>query len=253
MKTIEVISLIYKSPPYLEHIIKEFEKDVHQVDGYNVTFRIVANDPENQVLDKIFAEDRLKKYYNIFISIYNDLSPEDYYLNRVYRCYNFAAETSFADILCFVNSDMVFTPNWLQNLIKYYNGSTIPCSRLIESGRLRSGTYGIEKNFGMTLKDLDINSFLEYAKTISVDTYKDGGLFMPCLLDRNTFIESGMYPEGNLYKNAQGNITVGTRDGDVIMSGDAYFFLRLRQLYGLRQITVFDSLVYHLQEGEKSE
>jgi hypothetical protein len=73
----------------------------------------------------------------------------------------------------------------------------------------------------------------------------DGGLFMPCVFEKEKFIESGMYPEGNIYDNGVGNL------GRFIASGDAYYFHHLMNKYGMRHITVFDSMVYHIQEGEK--
>lgn len=246
-KTVEVISLIYKSPKYLKHIIEEFTSDRNNVFEWDVHYKIVANDPTQQIIDSL--NEYAMAYPNISFNIYNDLKPKDYYINRVYRCYNHSAETSIADAICFVNSDMIFNKGWLNNLFKYYSNSTIPCSRLVESGRLRSGTYGIEKDFGKTVDELNREGFFEYAKSISIDTYKDGGLYMPFIINREQFIDSGMYPEGNIYEDNM----AGSMNGNVIASGDLAYFSRLRYLYGMRHVTVFDSIVYHVQEGEKQE
>jgi hypothetical protein len=69
---------------------------------------------------------------------------------------------------------------------------------------------------------------------------------MPCVLEKKRFLESGMYPEGNIYNNGIGNL------GNFVKSGDAYYFDDiLSSRYGMKHVTIFDSLVYHIQEGEK--
>ena len=71
---------------------------------------------------------------------------------------------------------------------------------------------------------------------------------MPCVFETQRFIESKMYPEGNIYHNGIGKL------GIMIKSGDAYYFQNiLENKYDMKHITVFDSLVYHIQEGEKDE
>jgi hypothetical protein len=65
-----------------------------------------------------------------------------------------------------------------------------------------------------------------------------GGLFMPCVLHRSTFLAVGGYPEGN----------VPSADGQVV-SGDALLFKKMQDA-GFQHVTCFDSLVYHMQEGE---
>jgi len=56
-----------------------------------------------------------------------------------------------------------------------------------------------------------------------------------------------MYPEGNIYTDG-----VGTLNG-FVQSGDDWYFRKLESTYGMRHVTVFDSLVYHIQEGEKDD
>jgi len=239
-KSIEVIALIFKSLDYLDLIYNELKSNKCKVDGWDVTVRIVANDATPEVIEKL-------KSLDIPYSIYNDPKPDDYYLNRVYRCWNHAGETSKADSICFVNSDMVFSDNWLSNLLKHHDGTNIPCSRLVESGKMLSGTHGISFNCGRNPKTIDYNTWADLVEGSSVNEVKDGGLFMPCVFETKRFIESGMYPEGNIYRDG-----VGTLNG-FVESGDAWYFKKLSKDYGMKHITVFDSLVYHIQEGEKDE
>jgi hypothetical protein len=239
-KSIELISLIYKSTEYLESIYNEMKSDFCKVDGWDVQTKIVANDANESVLNRL-------KELDINAAIYNDRQPEDFYLNRVYRCWNLAGMTSKCDAICFVNSDMCFSPNWLANLLKHHNGINIPCSRLVESGRMPSGQHAYSRNFGRRPKEFARELWLDFANKISIDKVEGGGLYMPVVFETERFIESGGYPEGNI---CQGG--VGAWKTPVIQSGDAWYFRKLEKKYGMRQITPFDSCTFHFQEGEKS-
>ena len=60
-----------------------------------------------------------------------------------------------------------------------------------------------------------------------------------------------MYPCGNIYHNGIGTFHSG---GQVKMAGDDFYFHRvLEPKYGMKHVTVFDSPVYHIIEGEKDE
>ena len=69
---------------------------------------------------------------------------------------------------------------------------------------------------------------------------------MPCIFNKEQFISSGMYPEGNIYNDG-----IGTCNGSVILTGDNYFFYEiLEKKFSMKHITVMDSIVYHIQVGE---
>ena len=61
---------------------------------------------------------------------------------------------------------MAFTPNWLEKLKESIDENKCVTSRLVERGVLRSGLYGIEKNFGNTPSDYNEEAFLEFSNTI---------------------------------------------------------------------------------------
>ena len=238
-RNIEVISLIFKSTDYLDLIYNEMISGKCDVDGWDVSFRIVANDATEEVIEKL-------KTLNIPYTIYNDSNPDDYYLNRVYRCWNYAGKTSKSDNICFVNSDMVFSKGWLTNLLKHHDGVNIPCSRLVESGKMLSGLHAVSYNCGRSPKDINHELWDNAISQLKQTFTLDGGLYMPCIFEKDRFIESGMYPEGNVYDNGVGKL------GAFIKSGDAFYFDNvLGEKYGMKHVTVFDSLVYHIQEGEK--
>ena len=60
---------------------------------------------------------------------------------------------------------------------------------------------------------------------------------MPCVLHRETFLRVGGYPEGN------------AGEGVKEVSGDKILFDKMAEA-GFQHVTCFDSLVYHMQEGE---
>lgn len=247
---VEVVSLIYKSTKYLDHIVNELKNTVCD---YDYSYRIVANDPTENVLN--YLQDS-----TINFSLYKDPKPEDYYLNRVYRAWNFAGETSKADLVVFVNSDMMFSKGWLNGLINVFidtEGLTIPCSMLIESGKLPSASCLPCRDFGKSIDTLDKKRFLEESETIvgqltnSTVRCIEGGLYMPCLLRQKHFDKNSdiycVYPEGNVYNTGH-----GTRTGDFIMSGDKWYFQQLKQKFGLTHISV-PYPVYHWQQGEMDD
>lgn len=242
MQNIEIISLVYKSVEYLNLIVSELKKDYCKVDDYDVGIRVVANDPTEKVIASL-------KGVDVPYTIYNDPKPDDYYMNRVYRCYNQAVKESNYDNVCLINSDMVFSNDWLKNLLILHDGCTIPCSRLIESGKMPSGKYGVSADFGKTPNTLNYGAWYTYVDTTKVQETHEGGLYMPCVFNKTHFIEVGMYPEGNIYQDGK----AGSLVGGVRKSGDNYFFDKLITSFGMKHITVFNSLVYHIQEGEKDE
>jgi hypothetical protein len=239
-KRVEVVALIFKSLDYLELIYDELKSDKCVVDGWEVGVRIVANDATEPILKRL-------KELDIPYSIYNDPKPDDYYLNRVYRCWNYAGESSEYENICFVNSDMVFSEKWLDNLLKHHDGTNIPTSRLVESGKMRSGTHGVSHNCGRHPKHIHRDVWNQVVNQLSTDEVHEGGLFMPCILEKSRFLESGKYPEGNIYKDGIGTL----HPHGTIQSGDDWYFKKLENEYGMKHITIFDSLVYHIQEGEK--
>jgi hypothetical protein len=240
-KNIEIISLIYKSVDYLNFIYNELNSDYCKIKDWDVSIRIVANDANEKVLNRL-------KELDINYTVYNDAKPNDYYLNRVYRCWNFAGLTSKNDNICFVNSDMMFSDNWLNNLLACHDGTNIPTSRLIESGKMPSGTHGLSLNCGKDVKNLNKVFWSQAVNMLSEDVVRPKGLYMPCVFEKNRFVESGMFPEGNIYRDG-----IGTCNGPAIQSGDDWYFRKLEKDFNMKHITVFNSLVYHIQEGEKDE
>lgn len=245
-KNVEVVSLVYKSVDYLHFITHQLKSDRCKVEGWDVGVRILANNASPEVLNEL---PKLDINYTIYKGNYD---ANEYYLNKVYRAYNQCVITSNYDNVCLVNSDDGFSKDWLKNLLKHHDGINIPCSRLIESGKMPSGQHGINlgsSHFGRHCKEFNQSAFDIWVLEHSEDRILPGGLYMPCVFEKKRFIESGMYPCGNVYHNGIGTYAYG---GQVLYAGDDFFFHQiLEPRYGMKHITVLDSLVYHIIEGEK--
>lgn len=243
-KNIEIVTLIYKSTTYLKYIVNQLNSELCKADGWNVGVRVVANDPTDEVTEEL-------KNIEIPYTVFSNPDKNEYYMNRVYRCYNYCVTSSEYDNVCLINSDNGFSRDWLSNLLRHHDGNNIPCSRLIESGKMPSGQYGVSKNFGVTCVEFDNNfeEWLRWADEFKEDRVMPGGLYMPVIFEKQRFIDSGMYPEGNIYRDGR----AGSLVGDAVRTGDEFFFNEvLGKRFGMKHITVFNSLSYHMQEGEKS-
>jgi hypothetical protein len=238
---LEVISLIFRSTKFLKFTENQMLKYCKNFDDIEVSHRIIANDATKNVLEA--ATD-----CSIPVWEFNNTNPNEYYINRVYRAYNYGIKTSEADLVCIVNSDNGYHEDWLLPLVEWHKKGYLPASRLIESGKMPSGTNGITKYFGSSTENYDEEGFKAWAKSYMSPGILKGGLYMPALFDKNEFLAAGMYPEGNIYNNG-----IGTCNGRVVIAGDAWFFKKFEKKTGRQHVTPSNSLVYHIQEGEKDE
>jgi hypothetical protein len=104
-------------------------------------------------------------------------------------------------------------------------------------------------NLGNTPSTFNAVGWDEAVEKYSVNTSQEDGLYMPVLFFKEVFVKSGGYPEGNIYSDGE----AGSKKGSVVMSGDTFFFKKLSEQYQMKHITVYDSVVYHMQEGEMRE
>lgn len=260
-KKIIIVGMIYKSVSYLKFMIDQIYRNclTEKIDGYDINYLIVANDANADVLSYL-------KNNNINHLIYNDPKPNDYYLRRVYRAWNFGAFNADGDILLFVNSDMAFNPGWIGSLLKWLDKDAIPCAFLIESGKMPSMPPAIScSKFGQSCDSFNEKEFNLMANRITrnnPDKFIYGGLFMPSMFYKKEFVESGGFPDGNIYRfinRFTQDITYEPSDTspqpfkELYMSGDAFFFYKNPIINKRKHITVMDSIAWHAQEGERDE
>lgn len=240
-----IICLIYKSVDWLKFVYSQVIKYTNMDDK---EFIFIVNDGNESV--KNYLKNNFIRHY-----IFNNTEDQrnEWYINNVYRAYNYGAQVSNGDFVVFINSDMAFTNNWFENLWASYDGKSCISSRLVESGKLRSGLYGIEKNFGSSPSNYMEVSFNEYARNIEEGVTRDGGLYMPLLIRKSHFIDVGMYPEGNIKANSQDIFNpIIASQGDELIPGDKILMQKLKSI-GVEHKTAFNSIVYHFQCGEMDD
>ncbi len=236
-----IVCLIYKSVDWLKFVHQQVLKYTDMTDK---EFFFVANDATEPVLQY------LRENYLPY-QIFNPTAEQkkEWYINNVYRAWNFGASQAQGDFIVFINSDMAFSPGWFEKLWSAYDGTNCLASRLVESGKLRSGQYGIEKNFGTDYSSYQEDKFQAFAATASLAKKEKGGLFMPLLIRRSHFLEVGGYPKGNVVPGSDPFKPKIATKGAPLISGDVVLMDKLKTR-GITHQTVFDSLVYHFQEGE---
>lgn len=241
MVKISIACLIYKSTRWLKFVYDQVRKYTDLTDN---EFYFVANDACDKVLDYLKGND-IPHY------IHNNTEEQrkEWYINNVYRAWNTAGRVAKGEFVVFINSDMAFTPGWLDSLVQNYDDTKMVTSRLVERGVLRSGMYGIEENFGNIPADYKESSFLQFAQKISEKKLMPGGLYMPCLLKKSTLERINYYPEGNITMDSDIYSPKYTVRGQECIPGDQVFVQKLYNI-GIKHWTDFNSIVYHFQEGE---
>jgi glycosyltransferase involved in cell wall biosynthesis len=237
-----IICLIFQSTDWLEFVYHQVLK---YTDMEDTEFFFVANDATEKVLH--YLNDHNIPHY---ISNNTKEQKKEWYINNVYRAYNFGASQAKGDFLIFINSDMAFSPHWLENLIKAYNGSNCLCTRLVESGKMPSGTYGVTQNFGRTPQTYNEAGFQEYVKKVAIKKVADGGLYGALFIRKKHFLAVGGYPEGNILPESDIFHPKYAIKGEFCIPGDAVLMAKLKTKNILHH-TVFNSIAYHFQEGEK--
>ncbi len=237
-----IICLVYKSVEWARFL---YEQVLRYTDMADKEFFFVANDASDEVLEYLRSN-----YIPHFEWTNTEANRSEWYINNVYRAYNFGASVARGDFLVFLNTDMAFAPGWFEALWETYDGRSAVASRLVESGKLKSGTYGIERDFGSMPSTYREEDFLAFAEEVREPGMLDGGLFMPLLMRRDLFLEVGGYPEGNIRCGSDIFSPEIALQGESLVSGDNVLIQRLASR-GVAHKTALDSVVYHFQEGEK--
>ena len=219
---VTVVVLIYKSLAWLDFVMQGLDTT-----RQNTRYRwcVVSVDGT----DEVRADPRITVDYS------SD-DPSEYYLNRVYRAWNEGVLNAPTNLVVLANSDMRFTDHAIDELVavKDFVPKSLPCSLLVENGRIPSGMPEYVRNFGYTPLAFKEKAFHTYANSIRQRGKSEPGrLYQPVLFDRQEFMDMGGYPEGN----------VGS------VSGDRFLFDRYTAA-GYQWLTCLGSVVAHVQEGE---
>lgn len=144
---------------------------------------------------------------------------------------------------------MAFSPRWLETLQESIRDNMCICSRLVERGIMRSGTYGIEQNFGNVPEDYNETEFLRFCEITKNNEIQQSGLYMPMLIKKEYMEKINYYPEGNVVPGSDAYNPVYSKPGEPCIPGDQVLILKLNSI-GVGHYTNFNSIVYHFQEGE---
>ena len=228
---ISIACLIYKSIEYLEFVRRGVKKNTPMLKSGKAEFYFVCNNATEEVKNYLKENDILHYVFET-----EPQPPYPHNMGYIYRAWNMAVEVAKGDVVVLLNSDMHPSKGWLETLVSRLDRTRVMTSRLVESGRLPSMLpHIIVRDFGRSPKEFREREFEEYADKVKMPKLEMGGAFMPMAICKDVFMMAGGYPVGNI--------------GGV--SGDQIFFERLRKL-GVVHYTAFDSLCYHVQEGEVS-
>lgn len=162
--------------------------------------------------------------------------PSEHYIAKVYRAWGEGVLNSPTQWCILANSDMAFSDWAIDALVaeKMRNPKSLPCSLLVENGRIPSGMPEYVKDLGTNPDNFRMEDFIEHADSIrQLGKTEPGRLFQPVLFDRQEYMDLGGYPNGNI--------------GGV--SGDKILFDRYVAA-GFDWVTCLGSVVAHCQEGE---
>ena len=139
---VTLISLIYCSVEWLEFEYAELLKVARYFAEGSIEILFVANNPTSDVLS--FLQENLIPH----VVADTQRSSDEWFINYVYRGYNEGVKAARGDYVFLTNSDMAYAPGCLQSLLREATPNRLLTSRLVELGRLQTGKYGIEKDFG---------------------------------------------------------------------------------------------------------
>lgn len=240
-----VICLIYKSNEWLDFV---YNQVIKHTDFQETEFFFIANNATNEVKDYL-----KNNYIPHYIYDSNEEQKSEWYINNVYRWYNYWAKMAKWEYLIFINSDMAFSPNWLENLASKYNWNNCIASRLIESWRFFSWKYWLEKDFWTEFYNYNEDDFLNYVKIYKEDwVKKEWWLYMPLFINKKDFIDVWLYPEWNMLEWSDlYNPIIAKKWEKIAFTWDEALIEKLR-IKWINHETSFDSIVYHFQAWELS-
>ena len=142
---VTLVCLIYSGIDWLEFAYGELLLLQKEFEQGEIEILFCANDATREVLDFL-------KFNNIPHIEFNNPDPNELYISRVYRAYNFATMKANAEFCLLVNSDMAYAPGFLTKMLLHRDRNSFVVAKLVESGTLRPGPLAIKKNFGKTLQ-----------------------------------------------------------------------------------------------------
>lgn len=253
---ITIVALIYNNKHFADFTVNSLERYTPKLHNGEAEFLFVANNATDDVKAHLKEKNYRHFIYDHELFTEEELAEKGFcyprYIHGVYKAWNKAIELS-SDIVCLINSDMGYSENWLENLLKHLDDTHVVTSKLVEPP-IRSrgrkvvfrnkwtGSRAYAANFGRSISTFDQEGFNNFTKEKSVEGVERGGAYMPLVMYKRQAELVGYFPEGNVAIHGQPYTKYG-------QAGDEVFMKRLAW-EGIEFITSLDSLVYHLNEGE---
>lgn len=249
MISVSIVSLIYQSMRLADWVHDSVHKFTPMIARGEAEFFFVANDATAEVVHHLrernypYIVNVNRKYSDTELFALGYAMPE--YIGRVYRGYNEGIRHARGEYVALVNSDNYFSPDWLENLLKYSDPSRVIACKLVERYHPTFSVFPGARHgeFGATVDDFDEKGFLEFVSQNKKLGLEIGGAYMPALYHREVALEAGLFPAGNV---------AGGSFEEVAKFGDQAFFEDLAAL-GVSHYTSLDSISYHLKEGERAD
>src|SRR5258706_2137208 len=169
---VSIISLIYQSATLADWVHDSVHKFTPMIATGDAEFVFVANDPTPGLLRHL-RERRYghivnfnQRYTNEELFSLGFSTPE--HMSRVYRGYSAGVMHVRGDLVVLINSDNYFSPDWLENLLKYSDRSRVISSTLVERNHpvfsvFRGALHG---EFGSSPETFDESGFLSFASRV---------------------------------------------------------------------------------------
>jgi len=248
---VTLICLIYAGVDWLEFQYGELLALSKEFSPGQIEILFVTNDATDSVIR--FLDDNHIPY----VKAPGRASKDEWYINSVYRAYNYGVNMASGDYVFLTNSDMSYTKGFLMSLFMHAGSDKYVVGKLVESGRLKPAEHAVEKNFGKILRRFKREKFNKFAESISEKGEIPGGLYMPSIVRKDVFQNLGGFPEGNIAPSSLDAYLGGKPPryallGEKVLPGD-FAFMQKASLAGISHVTAQDAIAYHFQEGEKSD
>lgn len=155
----------------------------------------------------------------------------------VYDAWDWLMRRAKYELVLWDNSDIVYGPNFMDNVVKHKDDADWICLELVECGAMEVAHNNIHKNFGTTAKSFDRTGFENWVREFSKDrpTKRDGFCwYSPSVWKKEWYIKTGGFDLSQPFPNPN----------------DIHFRYRVES-HGAKFI-VANSFAYHFQRAQEN-